>query len=630
LLDAERHVGSAIAEGWNAPAFLTPEAKARAEADNQQTWVGRNIVSPLVAASELPFRAMNATAAGIGQAAYEVGNAVGGPSLGRDLYMGQQVAPAAAMPGFQHPLLPGTPKNQFLRPPGPAQTAERYPEQLMLPAPELPPAAPPAAPPPEAIPMPAPQSYWERLYAEGRAPAPGFEAQVTMRDPGAAPPASEPPSAANQPPPASSPAPRPTVPRQVESQPAAAAVQEPQPAGAQITPASELGMSPKEEAAYRATAEGNKLLETQTPGVRDDKPYLQGATANEAETSQDVQVARELKSLRQQTPELDAKMTADETHNQNVVTNHIHDALPGRVQIQAAEAARSDAMKANEPKVFRNATDADVQPIVQSIQDTLNDPKNRQNSQMQQYVRPLIDRLQNEDGTPKITDPKELWGLRQDVQHLTSKAAQAGDPNLSRVSGVLGSVLDAIDNQIETAASGYKTQLRDEYRTRSQQIDAMKALDDERFKLFDSQNKPNYNSVQRLMRRIVDGRQEGDPYNPYANVPPETLDKLWNVRDFMRRQVAADRLAAPKGSPTAQNFGDAMRAAGRMAAQNAAPAIGATLGAAFIPIPGVGPALGLGAGAAVNHFFSERAMAQRVARGLELTNPNRLLHQPAP
>ncbi len=606
--EAVGRVGSAALQGFQAPALLTPEQQAANERANQQTWVGRNVVQPLVSASELPFRALNALGGALGQGAYEAGAAVS-PRLGRDLYMLNQLAPAI-LPESGPPRVRGVQE----APPTPRFVQEHFGEGTrenpLAAQPQMPPPAdiPPDAPRPAAVPINEPPPG-----APPPGPAPSFvppEPQPATPEGVPIPPEAR---GAPEPPPAAAPP---------EAAPA------PQAAGAQITPSSELGLSPKEEIAYRATAEGNKLLEPQTPGVRDENQYLPGATAHEAELSQDVQTARELKSLRQQTPELDAKMAADETNNQNIVTNSIHNALPGRVQITAAEEARTQAMKTNEPRVFDNAADADVQPIVESIQQTLDEPKNRQNTQLGQYVRPLIARLVNEDGTPKITDPRELWGLRQDVQHLTSKAAQAGDPNLSRVSGLLGGILETIDNQIEAAAPGYKAQLRDEYRTRSQQIDAMRALDEERFKLFDSQNKPSYNAVQKFMRRIVDGRQRGDPYDPYANIPEDTLAKLWNIRDFMRRQVAADRLAAPKGSPTAQNIGDAVRAAGRMAVQSAAPLAGATLGAALIPIPGVGPAAGLIAGTAVNHLFSARAAAQRLARGLELTDTNRLLRPP--
>ena len=56
-----------------------------------------------------------------------------------------------------------------------------------------------------------------------------------------------------------------------------------------------------------------------------------------------------------------------------------------------------------------------------------------------------------------------------------------------------------------------------------------------------------------------------------------------------------------------------------MALQGAAPVIGGTLGAALIPIPGVGPAIGLAAGATVNHSSVVRAPhGPASARGLEL------------
>ena len=230
----------------------------------------------------------------------------------------------------------------------------------------------------------------------------------------------------------------------------------------------------------------------------------------------------------------------------------------------------------------------------------------------------------------KITDPRELWGWRQDVQHLTSKAAQMGDPNLSRVSGILGKVLDTTDDQLEAAAPGYKAQLRDDYRTRSREIDAMTALNDERFKLFDSQNKPNYNALQSLMRRMVDARQEADPYEPFTHVQQDTLDQLWNVRDSMRRSQAVARLGKPKGSPTSQNIGDALRIAGKNGGEECCPGDWAHPRRRDTHSY-IGPALGLTAGTVVNHLLSERAMVQRLARGMELTSPqNTLAPPPAP
>jgi hypothetical protein len=508
-----------------------------------------------------------------------------------------------------------------------ADAARAQAQQVIRPEPPVPagtPAetAPPGVPPGTAVPIDL------RLRA-------AINAVPEATPPGFAPPGERGPSV---PPGAAGPATVPYAPPMPEAAPLVQPAGPAEPIGPRSvgaaasregTPASELGMTPGEEAAYRSTAEGNKLLEPQEPGVRDDKQYLTGEKINEAQASQNVEIARELNSLREQTPALDKAMTADENHNNNIRTNAIHNAIPGQVQITAARTARQAAMDLNEPKVFANAADADVRPIVKEIQDILNDPKNLENSQLRQYVRPLIARLQNPDGTPKITNPLQLWSWRQDVQHLTSGAAQAADPNLSRVSGLLGRVLDKTDERIEAAAPGYKANLRDEYRTRSREIDAMEALNAERFKLFDSQNKPNYNAVQSLMKRMVDARQANDPYDPFTHVTQDTLDKFWNIRDSMRRQAAVDRLGKPRGSPTSQNVGDAMRIAGKMALQTAAPAIGATLGTALIPIPGVGPVAGIAAGATLNHFLSARAMGQRLTRGLELTNPNKMLRPDA-
>jgi hypothetical protein len=391
-----------------------------------------------------------------------------------------------------------------------------------------------------------------------------------------------------------------------------------------VTPAAELGMTPDEEAAIRASDEGKKLLEPQVPGERDDKIYLPGERINEAQASQDVEVARDLKALRQQTPALDAQMTADEAHNSNIRSNAINSAIPDRVVIQRAEGDRQAAMEAAKPRVFNagNAA-ADVQPIVDNIKEILNEPEIRQNTQAQQYIKPEIDRLIDENGNPKITDPRELWGWRQDIQHKTSSAATQADPNLSRVSGLLGRVLDTTDNAIEAAAPGYKAQIRDDYAARSKNIDAMVALDAERNKLFDSQNVPNYNAVQGLMRRIVKARNDNDPYEPFTNVSQDTLNQLWAVRDSMRRQRAADRLATPQGSPTTQNFGDVMRLAAKSVGRGLVPLAG--MGVGHLLMPGgfgeVGGMLGsTAASETFNYLTAQRALQQRLLQGQRLLN----------
>ena len=111
----------------------------------------------------------------------------------------------------------------------------------------------------------------------------------------------------------------------------------------------------------------------------------------------------------------------------------------------------------------------------------------------------------------------------------------------------------------------------------------------------------------------------------------ETLDKLWNIRDSMRRTAAVDRLGGTRGSPTSQNLGDALRAAARTAVEKGAPALGVGLGAALFPsMPVVGSTLGLLGGTAVNHLLSERGMGQRLRAGAGMLNVNHSMQPPPP
>jgi hypothetical protein len=103
-------IKDAAVEGWNS---YNPESPADAEI-NQRTAYGKYLVHPLVQAASVPIRALGALGQGQGQAAYEGGNAVGGPRLGRDAYMLNQAVTAllpqglAARVGMKPDFTPST------------------------------------------------------------------------------------------------------------------------------------------------------------------------------------------------------------------------------------------------------------------------------------------------------------------------------------------------------------------------------------------------------------------------------------------------------------------------------------------------------------------------------------------
>jgi len=101
-----RIVGAAAKGASEAGPFYQPEMHAAVD----QGLVGRYVTNPLLDAAK---GVVGAVAGGTGQAAYEVGNAIGGPRLGRDVNMINQLLPAAgAMPGIVRPgggpVTPGT------------------------------------------------------------------------------------------------------------------------------------------------------------------------------------------------------------------------------------------------------------------------------------------------------------------------------------------------------------------------------------------------------------------------------------------------------------------------------------------------------------------------------------------
>lgn len=374
-----------------------------------------------------------------------------------------------------------------------------------------------------------------------------------------------------------------------------------------------IEMTPAQEQAYRATAEGQKLLEPQQPGIADRTGYVPGVSPNAAEIEQNVNTARELKALNVTAPGVSEEAKSIAALNNDARQIYHQKTIGSPVDIMNAVDARKAQLDQDYPAAFQGAKAADVSPVVDAIQSTLDDARGKQNTQLNKYIQPLMDRLVNEDGTPKITDPEELYGFREDLNRMRSKASQAGDPNLSHVSGELGDIIDATDGAIEKAAPGYR-QYMDNYANASRKIDEMQVLQDHEPKLYDAQNRMTYNKVQTMMRQIVDARS-GSGINPYKSISDDTMGRLWNLRDDLRRSASAQELARTAGSDTVQNAWDTAKDLGKLGAT------GIAHGVANVISPGFG-SMGLSiARNALSPIFSARDARRQTARGMELLHP---------
>jgi hypothetical protein len=524
-----RRIGQAVVEGAKAPPFLTPKAKAAAEEENQKTWVGRNIVSPLVSVSELPFRGLNALAGGLGQAAYETGAAVGGPEMGRDMFMLNQVAPIIpASPMYATP-----PRNLLFterpragvqdRPPGPAQTSEVYPPQP--PAPVLDPRGVPIR---DFTPEPFTMENVERplMQVEPTAPA-----------------------------------------ERGGSVGAAQSVNPPE-------------MTPAEFRASRYDGELKRVMEGPKPG--DSTEYVLGVKPTRAEIELVPSVSREAKGLRQEFREgFNEKEKED-----NRVYYDTFDELAGtKTQVQSLERARSAQadkdLEAAGLTTDSKRTPVNAQKVVDKIDEILADPRVGESEDVVRYLKPIRDQMFDADGKLK-DDPLRLYGIREGIVKKLSKASKAETPTVGNVEGQLLEVRDVLDGIIEQGAPGY-AKYRKNYSDASQVIDYKERLQDAKTELTNGPDRVfTFGKFDRLLKNLIEERGEGGLPQAAHHIPEDVMDKLYSIHKSLQRSASDQELAKTRGSDTTQMLGELGRQGLAQGIAAVVPIPGASAVAPFI------------------------------------------------
>ena len=393
--------------------------------------------------------------------------------------------------------------------------------------------------------------------------------------------------------------------------------QKTQATGAQVTQSYESIHTPAEEAAYRANAEGQKLMEGQKLGEPDLNQYIPGETVNNAQREQTAKAARELKELGIRVPEASQLEKLAEESNDTARKVYAQNTSKGPVEISNRRTQRETDIKADKAQVFapENVTGpVDFEPVIRQMEKVLNEPENRQNSALQSVYREQLERIRSAN----IEDPLEAWGLRRDLDRLTDKRMAAKDPNLHYVAHHLDEAANLIDTQIEKVAPGYSDMLA-RYKEHSRAINEMEVLQGALDKLRGAGQRLTYNDFQRFMKNVVDSRMTpSTDLNAFKAISDENMQRLWNIRDSLRRAASAKELAAAAGSDTMPNIIDALKAVGKMGGSAALHAyVGTHLG------PGGNLALqSLGA---IGKSLNDRRMIRRATRQM-----NRLLRPDEP
>lgn len=349
---------------------------------------------------------------------------------------------------------------------------------------------------------------------------------------------------------------------------------------AAATPGAAANMSRAEMTAARATAERDRLLEPQPRGI-DKNEYIPGVQTTEAQMVQNARTSRKEKLLEMEMPGPYREIAKAN----NEVRAAFYDDLAGTpTQKRRLEEARSEQAQADLAATWRNKQPADVTPVAETAAAILASPDGRRTA-VRGVVKSVMDELQGPDGK-LLTDPEMLYGVRKHIDDLLSKEGAKDTPMAARATAQLQELKSALDVTIETAAPGFRQYLQN-FSEASRPIDEMAILQEYGPRLRDSQNRITYSSVQRMLKDIVDDRG-GRGISPAQSISDETMNKLFALRDDLRRVASSDDLARARSSDTAQNALDMVKSiAGKGMAEGAGVVAGAFPGVGSMLLAGI-------------------------------------------
>jgi hypothetical protein len=551
LLSAGKNILDATVEGWRS---FDPEAPETAN-NNQQSYIGQYFTHPLVQIGSVPFRAAAAVGAGLGQTAYEAGNALD-PRLGRDAYMAAQVlgalGPQAAMPGagMKSPVAPEVNQLQpkFIReqpgaaPPRPEgmTDAERIKQLIQHDTPETE----PSRPTPE---IPATTAG----VAEGE-PHKAWVGDTVGQ-----------------------------IKSLVEENAAAGG---PKDLSAAATPTELANMSPQMAKAYRRMAEVNRVV-SPIEG-EDTSTMVPGSIPTEAEAKGDPVTSQKEVMTRQRRPEVYEGPQGRLTQNDAARTRLYDDQTLSDPQIETLNEDQAKQARKDTATVIAKAGPVDAAPEAARLKRVLADPRIQEQPDIVKVLQPIHDALYDADGNLK-TDIQSFWGMHD---NLMNKLAKAKDPLQASSSEkfAFNQILDAknaVDELMNKASGGAFQTFLDNQAEFFKSKNAATILRDFRPKMINQ--KTGAIDANRFHRFVTDlAVRRGKPgIDAAMDIPDEVMGNLMNIDDDLKRAGRID-LGKPRGSPTNLYF-ELAKGLGIAGAHSLAAGLG--------PVGNVGVQIGVGA-----------------------------------
>jgi len=401
--------------------------------------------------------------------------------------------------------------------------------------------------------------------------------------------------------------------------------------GAQITPASQSGLTPKQEAAAGSAADKQWYYKTIIPGEANTIQYIDGITPTMAMRELDVKTARESKLLRRISEEADQNERAELAKHSEIRKNEFGNIAGSDVTSLTAMEEANAQIEQQLQAAYAHGGTVDLEPVISATQRELSGSAGKL-PPMKAAMKEIQDAAQKSDGTGLETDPRQANAVRRAIIFMQSKKGQLANPGYgdADVMAALTRVKDVLTKQVEPAAPGF-TEANTNYAKARQALDAREALQAYEPKLYTGPTgNMTFGPMHRLMGDIIAGRDPRAPMNPYKHLTEDQMNRLKSLHDDLQRVATSQELAnaAGGGSDTSSTLFDMAKRAARSGVSTLGGAAAGMLVGKIWPDAAV--SAGMFTKGALDNLFSQRAVAKATREHNALLHPDPALYPTKP
>lgn len=244
---------------------------------------------------------------------------------------------------------------------------------------------------------------------------------------------------------------------------------------------------------------------------------------------------------------------AIDNENKAVRAAYFDEGRPGDIAVHNMTEARDTNAVTDLAPMKNDPKPVVVQPVYDLINKQLEDGASDRG-----FVASALEKVKNtltngtdDEGNPIFrTDPNRLYnGARKNITDMLAKAKADPSSDEATAQAHLVEIKNALDGQIADTNPSFRTYL-DNYSNASAPIDEAGVLDNIRSKIINANGDMSLKALQQQLTAIDKARNVSSGTNPAIHLTPDSLDRLYNLRDSLQAKAASDDMARVVGSNT--------------------------------------------------------------------------------